>query len=178
MRSGHRTANVALANVAADEASFTHTFVDYAPRRRRRRRSGADTIAATMGSVPERKPRVVLADDYAEVLAALGRMLQPCCEVVAGVLCGVDAVEAVNRLRPDVLVTDLMMPDIDGLEVCRRVKRLVPETAVMIITASDDAAVRAAALRDGASAFISKHLVAQNLLPEIDRVFAEIQKRS
>jgi two-component system, NarL family, response regulator LiaR len=138
----------------------------------------SDTIASTMGSVPERKPRVVLADDYPEVLAALGRMLEPCCEVVASVLCGVDAVEAVNRLRPDVLVTDLMMPDIDGLEVCRRVKRLVPGTAVIIITASDDAAVRTAALRDGASVFISKHLVAENLVPEIERMFADMQKRS
>jgi CheY-like chemotaxis protein len=131
-----------------------------------------------MGSAPERKPRVVLADDYAEVLAALGRMLQPCCDVVASVLSGVEAVEAVNRLRPDVLVTDLMMPDIDGLEVCRRVKRLVPETTVIVITASDDAAVRTAALRDGASVFMSKHLVARDLAPEIERVFAEIQKRS
>jgi CheY-like chemotaxis protein len=71
-----------------------------------------------------------------------------------------------------------MMPDIDGLEVCRRVKRLVPGTAVIIITASDDAAVRTAALRDGASVFISKHLVAENLVPEIERVFADMQKRS
>jgi DNA-binding NarL/FixJ family response regulator len=74
-----------------------------------------------------------------------------------------------------VLVTDLMMPDI---EVCRRVKRLVPETAVIIMTAYDNAAIRTAALRDGAAVFISKHLVAENLAPEIERVFAEIQKRS
>jgi two-component system, NarL family, response regulator LiaR len=131
-----------------------------------------------MGAVPERKPRVVLADDYAEVLGAIGRMLEPSCEVVASVSCGVEAVEAVNKLRPDVLVADLMMPDIDGLEVCRRVKRLVPETAVIIISASDDAAVRTALLRAGASVFISKHLVAENLAPEIQRVFAEIQKQS
>jgi DNA-binding NarL/FixJ family response regulator len=54
----------------------------------------------------------------------------------------------------------------------------VPGTAVIIITASDDAAVRTAALRDGASVFISKHLVAENLVPEIERVFADMQKRS
>ena len=137
----------------------------------------SDTIASTMQSFPERKPRVVLADDYADVLDALGRMLQPYCMVVASVSCGVDAVEAVNRLRPDVLVADLMMPDIDGLEVCRRVKRLVPETAVIIITASDDEGVRTAALRDGASVFMPKHLVSENLTRAIEEVFAEIQKR-
>jgi CheY-like chemotaxis protein len=124
----------------------------------------------------ERKPRVVLADDYPPALAALGRILEGSCDVVASVSNGCDAVEAVSRLRPDVLVADLMMPDIDGLEICRRVKRLMPTTAVVIITASDDIAVRAAALRDGVSAFMPKHSVAKTLGPTIERVFEDIQK--
>jgi CheY-like chemotaxis protein len=74
-----------------------------------------------------------------------------------------------------VLVADLMMPDIDGLEVCRRVKRLIPETAVVIMTAYADPAVSAAALRDGASAFIPKHVVAETLGRTIERVFADLQ---
>jgi DNA-binding NarL/FixJ family response regulator len=129
-----------------------------------------------MSSNPERKPRVVLADDYPPVLAALGRVLQMDCDVVASVPNGCDAVDAVSRLRPDVLVADLMMPDLDGLEVCRRVKRLMPEIAVVIMTASDDAAVQAAALRDGAAAFIPKHLVAETLGRTIQRVFAAIHR--
>jgi CheY-like chemotaxis protein len=131
-----------------------------------------------MESPSERKPRVVLVDDYPDVLAALGRMLQTHCDVVASVSSGAAAIEAVSRLRPDVLVTDLMMPDIDGLEVCRRVKRLVPETAVMIITASDDNAVRAAALDSGAAVFMPKTLVAEQLGRAIEQVFAAIQKGS
>jgi DNA-binding NarL/FixJ family response regulator len=131
-----------------------------------------------MGSNRERKPRVVLVDDHASVLAALGRMLRESCNVVASVSSGSEAVEAVRRLTPDVLVADLMMSDIDGLEVCRRVKRLVPETAVVIITASDDTVVRAAALRDGASAFVPKHLAAEILSRTIERVFAETPKPS
>jgi CheY-like chemotaxis protein len=131
-----------------------------------------------MGSNPERKPRVVLADDYPPVLDALGRMLRMSCDVVASVSSGGEAVEAVGSLKPDVLVVDLMMPDIDGLEVCRRVKRLMPETAVIIITASDDTAVRAAALRDGASAFMSKHLVAETLGRAIAQVFEDLQRPS
>jgi DNA-binding NarL/FixJ family response regulator len=131
-----------------------------------------------MGSKCERKPRVVLVDDHASVLAALGRMLRESCNVVASVSSGSEAVEAVRRLTPDVLVADLMMSDIDGLEVCRRVKRLVPETAVVIITASDDTVVRAAALRDGASAFVPKHLAAEILSRTIERVFAETPKPS
>jgi DNA-binding NarL/FixJ family response regulator len=140
--------------------------------------SGEATIVPPMSSPPERKPRVVLVDDHPPVLAALGRMLRRYCDVVASVSTGCEAVEAVTRLRPDVLVADLMMPDIDGLEVCRRVKRLVPETAVVIITASDDNAVRAAALRDGASAFMPKHLVTEALGRTIEQVFAEIRNPS
>jgi two-component system response regulator MprA len=119
-----------------------------------------------------------LVDDFPQVLDALGRLLRMYCDVVASVSSGLEAVEAVSRLRPDVLVVDLMMPDIDGLEVCRRAKRLMPETEVIIITASDDPAVRAAALREGAAAFIPKQLVAETLGRTIERVFAEIQRPS
>ena len=124
-----------------------------------------------MGSSPKRKPRVVLADDYPPVLAALARMLQESCDVIASVPSGREAVDAVQRLRPDVLVADLMMVDLDGLEVCRQVRKLVPQTAVIIITASDDAAVRAAARRDGAAAFVPKHVATEMLSRTIEQVF-------
>jgi CheY-like chemotaxis protein len=100
-----------------------------------------------------------VADDHPHVLAAFGRMLQSACEIVASVANGHAAVEAVSRLRPDVLVVDLMMPDLDGLEVCRRVKQLAPATDVVIVTAFDDAHVQTIALHDGASAFVPKHSV-------------------
>jgi DNA-binding NarL/FixJ family response regulator len=101
-------------------------------------------------------------------------MLGTCCDVVASVSGGLDAIAAVGTFRPDVLVVDLMMPEIDGLEVCRRVKRLAPEIAVVIITASDDTAVQEAALREGAAAFVPKHSAAETLGPTIERVFAGI----
>ena len=105
-------------------------------------------------------------------------MLQMYCDVVASVASGCEAVDAASRLKPDVIVVDLMMSDINGLEVCRRVKRLMPETAVIIMTADDDTAVRAAAFREGASAFVPKHSVAQTLGPTIERVFAEVRRPS
>jgi len=131
-----------------------------------------------MGWEPGARPRVVVADDNPPVLDALGRMLREDCDVVASVSSGGEAVDVVSRLRPDVLVTDLMMPDMDGLEVCRRVRRLTPETAVIIITASADPAVRAAALREGASALLPKHLVAEQLVRTIERVCEDVQKPS
>ena len=128
-----------------------------------------------MTSQPERRPRVVLADDHPHVLAAVGRLLQLCCDIVASVANGHDAIEAVSRVRPDVLVVDLIMPDMDGLEICRRVKHAAPDTDVVIMTAVDDEQVQALAFQQGASAFVPKHAVASTLERTILELFAEKQ---
>ena len=109
----------------------------------------------------------MLVDDHPSVLVAFGRLLQECCEVIATVATGSEAIEAARRLKPDVLVVDLMLPDLDGLEVCRRVKNATPETDVVIVTAFADAQVETVALQCGASAFVSKHWASQTLVPTI-----------
>jgi CheY-like chemotaxis protein len=103
-----------------------------------------------------RRPRVVLADDHPDVRLAFARMLQTACDVVASVANGAQAIQAVTDLRPEILVVDLMMPDMDGLEVCRTVRAMAPDTAVIIVTAFDDAQVRKIAMRDGAKDFVPK----------------------
>jgi two-component system response regulator ResD len=115
----------------------------------------------------------VLADDHPSVLVAFGRLLRPSCEVVASVADGYAAIEAVGVLRPDILVVDLMMPDLDGLEVCRKIKQTTPETDVIIVTACDDTDVEAVALRDGASAFVPKHSAPGTLELTILRIVAD-----
>ena len=106
-------------------------------------------------------------------MEAFRHMLQDGCDVVATVTNGHDAVDAVERLRPDVLVVDLMLPDLDGLEVCRRVKRAVPDTAVVMVTAFDDSHVGTVATQVGASAFLAKYSAATTLEHTIQRVIAE-----
>ena len=128
-----------------------------------------------MTTVRPSRPRVVLADDHSHVLAALGRLLGSSCEVVGSVSNGGDAIEAVMTLRPDVLVADLMMPHSNGLEICRRVKHVAPETAVVIVTAFDDAEMQKVALEAGASAVIPKHAVADALERSVLQIFAEKQ---
>src|SRR5262245_38366517 len=113
------------------------------------------------------RPRVVLADDHEAVRVAFGRVLETFCDVVAKVPNGTEAVGAVTRLRPDILVVDLMLPDLDGVEVCRRVKRLAPGTCVVIITAFDDEQVEKAASRVGVSAFVEKYSAVSTLKPTI-----------
>ena len=117
-----------------------------------------------------RRPRVVLADDHPEVLLAFCRMLQATCDVVASVPNGSQAIQAVIALQPDVLVVDLMMPDMDGLEVCRTVREVAPDTAVIIVTAFDDAQVRKVAMRDGARDFVPKPLASDLLEGVIQRL--------
>src|SRR4051794_13286551 len=102
---------------------------------------------------PDRRPRVVIADDHPLVLDALARLLQRGCDVVASVADGVEAVAIIVRLNPDVLVVDLMMPDLDGVEVCRRVKHAAPQTQVIIVTAFDDPDVERIAVANGAAAY-------------------------
>ena len=128
-----------------------------------------------MTTVRPSRPRVVLADDHPHVLDAFGRLLGFSCEVVGSVPDGRDAVEAVIALRPDVLVADLMMPHLNGLEVCRLVKHAAPETAVVIVTAFDDGDMQKVALEAGASAFIPKHEAADALEHTVLQIFAEKQ---
>jgi DNA-binding NarL/FixJ family response regulator len=130
-----------------------------------------------MVSQSERRPRVVIADDHPSVLVAFARMLQPSCDVVATVPNGQEALAAVARLSPDILLVDLMLPDVDGLHVCRSVKQTSPKTDVIIVTAFDDEHVQTVAMKDGASAFMPKHSAASTLENTILRIFAERQER-
>ena len=114
--------------------------------------------------------RVVIADDHPQVRTASERLLRATCEVVAAVSNGEEAVDAVKRLKPDVAIIDLMMPDIDGLEVCRRIKRLAPQTHVVVVTAFDDTLVQTAAMEAGASAFVPKHAAPGTLGATIRRI--------
>jgi DNA-binding NarL/FixJ family response regulator len=131
-----------------------------------------------MTSSEKRLPRVVLADDHPYVLRAFARLLRACSDVVAAVSTGSHAVDAAIRLRPDILIVDLTMADLDGLEVCRRVKQAAPETDVVIVTAFDDSPVQAVAMQDGATAFVPKHEAAEKLLATVQRIFADKQEHS
>jgi CheY-like chemotaxis protein len=120
-------------------------------------------MSAVTGHEDHRRPRIVIADDHPSVLRAFQQMLEPECDVLAAVPGGHEAVEAVTRLRPDVLVVDLMLPDVDGLEVCRRLKGSVPDMQIIIVTAFDDDEVRSIALNNGAAAYVPKYSAAGTL---------------
>ena len=118
------------------------------------------------------RPRVLLADDHVEVLTALQRLLEPSCDIIGRATDGTALLEAAQALEPDVIVLDMFLPAVDGLEACRRIRQARPETKVVLLTAADGPAFRERAFEVGASAFISKLSQVDQLVPAILRAFA------
>ena len=115
------------------------------------------------------RPRVLLADDYPDMVKAVSRLLAPDCEIVGSVADGSALLEAAQRLQPDVIVLDVNLPNVDSLEACREIRRVNPATKVIMFTAMDDPGVQQACLEAGAAAFVAKR-VASDLLPTIQRL--------
>lgn len=119
-----------------------------------------------------KRPRVLLADDYPGFIAAIGRLLaQHDCEVVGSVEDGARLLEEAARLQPDVIVLDLHMPTMNGIDACRELTRTIPRTRIIVLTAEDDAVVRKVVLACGASAFIEKQAVGTDLVPAVRKAF-------
>ena len=116
-----------------------------------------------------RQPRVLVADDYADLLIAFKRLLAPSCEVVGCVADGDALLESVARLQPDVIVVDLFIPPDSGIEICRRIKHVAPETQVIIVSASSEPDLAKEARLAGASAFVHKASATEDLVPAIQR---------
>ena len=117
------------------------------------------------------RPRVLVADDHAEVAKAVCGLLAPDCEIVGTVADGSALVEAVQRLKPDVVVLDVNLPNVHGVEACRQLTQLNPAPKVVGFSAMSEPQVSEAFLAAGASAFVSK-LASADLLPTIPRVCA------
>ena len=113
---------------------------------------------------------MLLADDYPEMLKAVSRLLALECDVVGTVADGSALLEAAEKLRPDVIVLDLNLPNLHGLEVCRQVTQAHQEIKVIVFTAMSEPDVREQAFGVGASAFVSKLGGGRELLSAIKRL--------
>ena len=101
---------------------------------------------------------ILLADDHTVVRQGLRALLEgePDLTVIGEAADGLDAVQRTERLRPDVLVVDLMMPGLGGLEVVRQVRQRVPGTHVVVLSMHANEAYVLEALRNGASGYVLK----------------------
>src|SRR6478672_3548995 len=109
------------------------------------------------------RPRVLLADDHAGIVRALERILSIECDVVGVVADGSEVAEAAARLQPVVTVVDLNLPNVSGLEVCRRILQTNPRAKVILITAMLDDDIRTDAQAAGASGCFSKLMAGTEL---------------
>jgi DNA-binding NarL/FixJ family response regulator len=116
---------------------------------------------------------VLLADDFPDLVTAIRQLLAPECEVVGSVDDGGALLEAAERLKPDLIVIDVNLPTVSGLEACRQITRANPRVKVILLTAGGDSVIMGAALAAGAFAFIEKHAIANDLLPAIKRACAD-----
>jgi len=116
------------------------------------------------------RPRVLLADDHTLLLEAFQKMLADDCEIVGAVSNGRDLVAAAVKLRPDVVVVDIAMPLLNGVDAARQLKRDLPDVRIVFLTMNEDAALAAEAFRAGAAAYLLKRSAGPELLTAIRQV--------
>jgi len=116
------------------------------------------------------RPRVLLADDHALLLGAFEKLLGSECDVVGMVTDGRALVNEAISLKPDVIVLDVTMPRLNGLDAGRQVKAQLPRTRLVFVTMNEDPDLAAEAFRIGASAYLLKRSAASELLVAIREV--------
>jgi len=110
-----------------------------------------------------RNPRVLLADDHAMLLAAIEKLLSDEYTIVGQVLDGRALVAEAEKLKPDVIVLDIGMPSLNGLDAARRLKQVLKDVKLVFLTMHEDPDLAAEAFRAGASAYLLKRSAATEL---------------
>jgi DNA-binding NarL/FixJ family response regulator len=117
-----------------------------------------------------KRPRIVLADDHKMVLDALKGVIEPEFEVVGTFGDGLALVEGAPSLNPSVIVLDIQMPTMNGLNAGRRIKQLMPTVRLIYLTMNQDPDIAAEAFRLGASAYLLKNSAATELVQALRQV--------
>jgi DNA-binding NarL/FixJ family response regulator len=116
------------------------------------------------------RQRILLADDHAIVVEALRALLSETYDVVGVVPDGRALLAEADKVRPDVIVLDVGMPLMNGLDAAERLKQLIPDVKLVFLTMKDDPNLAAAALKLGAVGYVLKHSAASELLKAISEV--------
>ena len=111
-----------------------------------------------------KKTRVLLADDHRIVLEGLRGLLEPEFEIVGAVEDGRTLVAEAKRLQPDLVVVDISMPELNGIDAVRQIKKLDGRIRVVFLTMHADVGYAAGAFEAGASGFVLKHSAPQELI--------------
>ncbi len=119
--------------------------------------------------------KVLIVDDHAVLRHGVRALLsrKPDLAVVGEAGNGQEAIEEVKRIRPDVILMDITMPVMDGLEATRRIKAIAPEARILVLTQHEDPEFAVPLLQAGASGYILKKAGGAELVAAIRTVFSE-----
>lgn len=113
---------------------------------------------------------VVIADDHAVVRAGLRALItaEPSLKLAGEAAGGLEAIDLVSKLQPDILILDLSMPDQDGIAVTRQIKQSGSTTRILILTVHEDEALLREAIKAGASGYILKRAAETEMISAIN----------
>lgn len=119
-----------------------------------------------------RRPRLVLADDHTLIVHGVRRMLEPECEVVGIASNGRSLIDLVQKTRPDLVLLDISMPQLNGIDAARQLRKSWPDIKIVFLTMHADRDYVIEAFRAGASAYLLKSSAEEELLSAIRKVLA------
>jgi DNA-binding NarL/FixJ family response regulator len=117
-----------------------------------------------------KRPSVLIADDHQMLLDALKKILEPRYEVVGTVRDGRALLEAAVDLQPEIIVLDVAMPQLNGLDAARQIKQTMPKAKLIFMTMNEEPDLVGEAFRAGASGFLLKRAAAFELTDAIEKV--------
>ncbi|HKV79704.1 MAG TPA: response regulator transcription factor [Candidatus Sulfotelmatobacter sp.] len=112
-------------------------------------------------------PRVILADDHTMLVEAFRKLLEPQCDIVGTASDGRALLETALQLKPDLIVVDIAMPLMNGLEAGLRLKKLMPTVKLIFLTMKEDPDLAMEAMRCGASGYLLKSSAGSELIRAI-----------
>jgi DNA-binding NarL/FixJ family response regulator len=116
------------------------------------------------------KPRILLADDHALVLEGYRRLLEESYELVGTVADGRALVDAAKKLQPEIVILDVSMPVLNGIDASAQIKKFAPKTKIIVVTMHADTDYVRSAFEAGASAYVLKRSAVDELEQAIKAV--------
>jgi DNA-binding NarL/FixJ family response regulator len=116
--------------------------------------------------------RILLVDDHDVILERAAETLSPPCTVVGAVKDGPSAIEAVQALQPDVIVLDISLPGMSGLEIAGRLRRAGVKTPIVFLTIHDDQELVRAAMAAGGTGYVEKTFLSTDLTVAVNEAYA------
>ncbi len=119
-----------------------------------------------------RRPRILLADDHILLTDAFRKLLEPEFEIVGTVSDGQTLVAEASRVIPDLIVVDLGLPLLNGMDAGRKLKELLPKVRLLVVTVNEDVGIAIEALREWAAGFLLKKSAGAELICAIRELLA------